>query len=94
MNLVQAEQYRQACRAAGSTSDGCTFAPEIGTPCCEMHDYLRRFKPDGVTPLQADNLLFLCILSKGQGVKKPLHFIVACFYWLAVRGAYLLGFFK
>lgn len=105
MNLTQAEQFRQEKRTeletiGKFTSDGCTFAPEIGTPCCEMHDFLRRYRPmdpdtgKPITPLQADNLLFMCILKKGRGIKAPLYWIAAPFYWLVPRLANLLGIYR
>lgn len=105
MNLEQAEKFRQTKRAeleaSGKfTSDGCTLAPEIGTPCCETHDYLRRFRPvdldtgKPITPLHADNLLFRCVLNKGKGIRKPGYFIMAALYWIASRVANLLGFYR
>lgn len=90
MNLTEAELFRQQMRAAGAQSDGCTLAPEVGTPCCEMHDFLRRYKPrnpatgDTVDAARADQLLRECIASKG-------HPILAWVYWAAVRVAHLLG---
>src|SRR3990172_576721 len=97
MNLEEAEQFRQKKRSEGATSDGCTFAPELGTPCCEMHDYLRRFKPDGITAPEADNLLFQCIVKKGSK-KGPIrsmgYFALACIYWIFIRVANLFGFYS
>lgn len=98
MNLAQAEQFRVVKRAeleaAGKfTSDGCTFAPELGTPCCEMHDYLRRYKPidpdtrKPITATTADKLLYRCISKKG-------HPVLAWFYWAFVRSANLFGFYS
>jgi hypothetical protein len=86
MNLEQAEQFRQQKRAEGATSDGCTFAPELGTPCCEMHDYLRRFKPEGITPRVADKLFRQCLQKKG-------HPILAWVYWCIVRAGNLIGIY-
>ncbi len=87
MNLEQAEQFRQQKRSEGKTSDGCTLAPELGTPCCEMHDYLRRYRPDGITPSEADKLLRQCLQEKG-------HYILGWIYWAAARMANLLGFYR
>lgn len=94
MDLHQAEEFRLKKRAEGAKSDGCTFAPEIGTPCCEMHDFLRRFLPDGITPLQADNLLFRCIIKKGKGIKAPLYWLAAPIYWSVSRVCNLLGIYR
>jgi hypothetical protein len=93
MNLTQAEQFRQDQRAAGATSDGCTFAPELGTPCCEMHDYLRRLQPTDpntgrpLTPAAADRLLRECLINKG-------HFFLGWTYWIAVRAGAFLGLYR
>ena len=91
MNLEEAEQYRQRKRAeleteGKFTSDGCTFAPELGTPCCEMHDYLRRYRPEGITPRVADKLFRQCVQRKG-------HPILAWVYWLAIRVGGLIGIY-
>lgn len=100
MNLHQAEQFRLKKRSDGATSDGCTFAPEIGTPCCETHDYLRRYRPTDpdtgkpITPLRADNLLFQCVLNKGKGIRKLGYFIFASLYWTASRVAKFLGLYR
>lgn len=87
MNLDEADQFRQDMRAAGAQSDGCTLAPELGTPCCEMHDYLRRYRPNNITPRVADKLFRQCLQKKG-------HPILAWVYWFAVRAASVLGFFN
>lgn len=93
MNLDEAELFRQQMRAAGAQSDGCTLAPELGTPCCEMHDFLRRFKPrnpetgDVVNAADADRLFRECLQNKG-------HPILAWVYWAAVRLMYILGLRK
>ncbi len=87
MNLDEAEQFRQQKREEGAQSDGCTLAPELGTPCCEMHDFLRRFRPNGITPTEADRLLRECIARKG-------HPILAWVYWAAARVANLLGIYS
>ena len=87
MNLEQAEQFRQQKRSEGAISDGCTFAPELGTPCCEMHDYLRRFKPEGITAPEADKLFRECIQAKG-------HPLLAWVYWSLVVLARKLNFFN
>jgi hypothetical protein len=91
MNLDKAEQFRKDKRAeleksGQPTSDGCTFAPELGTPCCEMHDYLRRFLPDGITPRVADKLFRQCLQKKG-------HPILAWVYWCVVRVGNLIGIY-
>lgn len=86
MNLEQAEQFRLARRAIGDTSDGCTLAPEVGTPCCEMHDYLRRHRPDNINARDADRLFRECLQKKG-------HPVLAWVYWAAVRMAHILGVF-
>ena len=80
MNLAQAELFRLKKRAEGATSDGCTFAPELGTPCCEVHDFLRRFKPDGITKREADKLFLRCMQNKT-------NFVIAYIYYLGVRVA-------
>ena len=87
MTLDQAEKFRQQMVAAGSKSDGCTFAPELGTPCCQMHDYLRRFRPYGITAPQADVLLRECMTAKG-------HPVLAWVYYCAVVTARKLGIFQ
>jgi hypothetical protein len=92
MNLEEAEKFRQQKReeleeAGEPTSDGCTFAPELGTPCCETHDYLRRFKPDGMKAREADKLLRQCIAKKG-------HPVFAWIYWAFVRASNLFGFYS
>ncbi len=97
MNLTQAEQFRQQKRAEGATSDGCTLAPELGTPCCEMHDYLRRYRPNGITALEADNLLFQCILKKGKekgAIRAAGYFALACVYWIFIRIANVFEFYS
>jgi hypothetical protein len=78
MNLAQAEQFRKDMEAAGHPSDGCTMAPEIGTPCCQMHDYLRRFRPDGITRKEADKLFLRCMQNKT-------NYFIAYIYYLGVR---------
>lgn len=80
MNLKQAEEYRDRMLAEGHKSDGCTFAPEIGAKCCKMHDFLRRFRPGGMTVAQADKLLFRCMWSRGGIVA-----LAAPVYWVGVR---------
>jgi hypothetical protein len=87
MNLDQAERFRLKKRIDGAQSDGCTFAPELGTPCCEMHDYLRRFKPDGMTAREADKLLRQCIAKKG-------HPVFSWIYWVFVRISNLFGIYS
>lgn len=102
MKFNDAELFRQQKRAEGATSDGCTLAPEIGTPCCEMHDFLRRFQPldqdtgKPITPLRADNLLFLCIIekSKTKGIRASIYWIAAMIYWIVSRSANLLGIYR
>lgn len=98
MNLEEAEKFRQKKRAeleksGNFTSDGCTFAPELGTPCCEMHDYLRRFKPTDpdtskpITTAASDKLLRQCIAKKG-------HPVFAWIYWAFVRLSNLFGLYS
>lgn len=78
MDLNDAEQYRQINMAQGERSDGCTFVPEIGHKCCQMHDFLRRFKPGGMPPADADRLFRECLQKKG-------YRITAWVYWAGVR---------
>lgn len=87
ITLEQAEQFRSIMHDAGQKSDGCTFAPELGTPCCEMHDFLRRYRPYGISAEQADQLLRECIAKKG-------HPILAWVYWAGCRIMYKLGIFR
>ena len=79
LTLEEAMQYTDDMLAQGHKSDGCTMAPDMGiNRFCRMHDMLRRFKP--VSALQADNLFFQGIVTKG-----PRYYPIAVIYWLAVR---------
>lgn len=85
MDIEEALKYAAARKAEGFRSDGCTFAPDMGiTKFCEMHDALRVHKP--VTALEADNLFFKGICSKGLR-----YWPVACIYWSGVRLQSWLG---
>lgn len=86
MDLNTAEQYRLKKLAEGAPTDGCTWVPEIGHKCCQMHDFLRRFKPDGITTADADRLLRECMQKQGYRV-------TAWIYWAGVRIAGALRLF-
>lgn len=87
MNLDQAKQFSRDKIAAGEWSDGCTFSPEVGASCCRMHDMLRRFLPDGLTPAQADKLFLECMIEKR-------HPIIGRIYYLGIVLARKLGMYK
>lgn len=85
MNLEEALAFTKSKEKGGYRSDGCTLAPDLGIrKFCVMHDFLRVFEP--VTALQADNLFFKGIMTKGLR-----YFPVAVVYWTAVRLAYVLN---
>lgn len=86
MTLDEALKYREQKLKEGHKSDGCTFVRDFNlTGCCEMHDFLRRFRP--VAPRAADKLLRQCIQSQG-------HPVLAWVYWAAVRLAYLFRIYR
>lgn len=78
MNLNDAEQFRIKKLAEGAPTDGCTWAPEIAHKCCQMHDFLKRFRPDGISTSDADRLLRECMQKRGYP-------ITAWVYWIGVR---------
>ena len=79
MNLEQAIEFTRQRLEEGFQSDGCTYSPDLGiTHFCHMHDALLAYKP--VTRLQADNLFFQGICTKGIR-----YYPVAVIYWVAVR---------
>ena len=79
MTLDEALQFAHQKYLEGHKSDGCTYAPDLGIKkFCYMHDFLIRFRR--VSRLEADNLFFKGITSKG-----PRYLPVAVIYWLAVR---------
>lgn len=78
MNLVQAKEFANTKLASGAKSDGCTLAPEVGASCCRIHDMLRRFLPEGLTPAEADKLFLECMIEKGYPI------IGRIYYWAIV----------
>lgn len=87
MNLSQAKEFSENKLGDGNKSDGCTFAPEVGASCCRMHDMLRRFLPEGLTPAEADKLFLECMLEKG-------HSIIGRIYYLVIVLTRKLGLYK
>lgn len=94
MTLSEALRFTDLKLKEGFQSDGCTFAPELGIKkFCVMHDCLLKFRPSEagyylvkMTRLEADNLLFKGICTKGVR-----YYPVAVIYWLACR---ILGIVK
>lgn len=78
MNLATAKEFAEKKLSEGNKSDGCTFAPEIGASCCRMHDMLRRFLPEGITPEQADKLFLECMIEKDY------HIVGRIYYWIII----------
>lgn len=87
MNLDQAKLFAENKLTSGHVSDGCTFAPEVGASCCRMHDMLRRFLPEEMTPKEADKLFLSCMLEKG-------HTIIGRIYYWAIVLTRKLGLYK
>ena len=87
MNLEQAKQFTELKLGEGNKSDGCTFAPEVGASCCRLHDMLRRFLPEGITPDDADKLFLACMVEKG-------HPIIGRIYYLVIVLTRKLGLYK
>lgn len=76
--MIEKAKTFNAWRRGESTTDGCSFAPDLdfGKTCCDAHD-LHYVKHD-VTREKADDELYWCIANSGRPY-------LAWIYWLAVR---------
>lgn len=101
-DLTEEQQWQQECDLdfaeqckivwegikKGVKYDGCTGVPDFnfGKDCCGEHDY--HYQIDGITRMEADRRLRVCLLKKGtqtKGLHRFGFYMIAWSYWVGVR---------